>query len=99
MGSGFAKQKKQMKKMQEQIAQLQEEMENKLVQGSSGNGLVTVELKGTKELKSISIKRECVDPEDVDGLQDLIVAAFEDAFKKLEEKEQSGLSGGFNFPF
>ena len=77
MGSGFAKMKKQ-------LAKLQEEMQHAEHKGSSGNGLVEVVVTGDKKLKSIQIKKECVDPSDVEGLQDLILAAFEDAEKKAE---------------
>ncbi|HAZ15715.1 MAG: nucleoid-associated protein, YbaB/EbfC family [Chlamydiae bacterium GWC2_50_10] len=100
MGSGFSKQKKQMKQFQEQMAQLQEEMDATEVEGMSGNGLITVKLNGNKMLKKIMIKPDCVDPEDIEGLEDLIQAAFENAFKKLEEKESNlSLPSGFNLPF
>lgn len=97
MGSGFAKKKKQAKMFQEQINQLQHQMKQTEVTGSAGNGLVTLTLSGEHELKSITIKPECVDPEDVEGLQDLIKAAFADATKKLESQQVPGmpqLSGG-----
>ncbi len=100
MGSGFAKQKKQMKQMQEQFAQMQEEMDNTIAEGTSGNGLITVKLNGNKALQEITIKPDCVDPEDVEGLQDLIKAAFDEAFKKLEDKEEGiSLPPGLNLPF
>ena len=100
MGSGFSKQKKQMKQMQDQFAKMQEEMESTIVEGSAGNGLITVKLNGSKMLKEIVIKPECVDPEDVEGLQDLIQAAFVDAAKQLEEKEEGfSLPAGLNLPF
>lgn len=100
MGSGFAKKKKQMKQMQEQFAQMQSEMETTEAEGVSGNGLVTVKLNGFKKLKSIKIQPDCVDPEDVEGLEDLIQAAFEDAFNKLEDSDEGGLSlpEGFELP-
>ena len=82
MGSGFSKMKKQAKMMQEQYSQMRQQLESKMVEGSAGNGLVTVTLNGEKELKKISIRPECVNPQDVEGLQDLIVAAFADASKK-----------------
>lgn len=83
MGSGFAKKKKQAKVLQEQLSQLQTQMQTAEAQGSAGNGLVTLTLSGEHELKNITIKPECVDPEDVEGLQDLIKAAFADATAKL----------------
>lgn len=85
MGSGFSKMKKQARLMQEQMSQAQTKMESTQVEGSAGNGLVTVVLSGVKDLKKISIRPECLT--DAEGLQDLIIAAFEDASKKLEKKD------------
>ena len=106
MGSGFAKRKKQMKQVQEQLAQMQSTMDTTEAEGISGNGLVTVKLSGHKKLKSIKIKPDCVDPNDVEGLEDLIQSAFNDAFKKLEEADEGltlpeglELPAGMNFPF
>lgn len=86
MGSGFSKMKKQARMMQEQYAKMREEMEKKTVEGTSGNGLVTITLTGDKKMKEIKIKPECVDPEDVEGLQDLILAAYDAASSKLDEE-------------
>jgi len=88
MGSGFSKMKKQARMMQEQFSQMKDNLENTLVEGSAGNGLVTVTLNGGKELKKIRIKPECVNPDDIEGLQDLIIGAFEDAASKLESQNQ-----------
>ena len=92
MGSGFSKMKKQAKLMQQQFGQMRDEMAHKSVEGTAGNGLVTVVLNGEKELKKIFINPECAS--DIEGLQDLILGAFADAFSKLE-KEQPNLQ----FPF
>lgn len=92
MGSGFSKMKKQARMMQEQFSQMREQLAKETVEGSAGSGLVTVVLNGEKELKKISIKPECVNPNDVEGLQDLIVAAYEDAAGKLQ-KQDSPLGG------
>lgn len=86
MGSGFAKKKKQARAMQEQLSQMQNQMQNTEVVGTAGNGLVTITLTGGHEMKSIHIKPDCVDPEDVDGLQDLIKAAYADASSKLNSQ-------------
>lgn len=95
MGSGFAKKKKQAKAMQEQLSQLQSQMQKTEAIGSAGNGLVILTLSGEHELKSITIKPECVDPEDVEGLQDLIKAAHADAMAKLESQSpMPKMSGG-----
>ncbi|GAB4184362.1 MAG: YbaB/EbfC family nucleoid-associated protein [Simkaniaceae bacterium] len=89
MGSGFSKMKKQARLLQQQMDEMQEQLKQTEVTGSAGNGLVTVTINGEKEIKNLSIKPECVDPEDVEGLQDLIIAAFSEALKQLEEKTPS----------
>ena len=87
MGSGFSKMKKQARMMQEQISQMRNNLQNTQIEGSSGNGLVTVLLNGEKELKKIVIKPECLS--DVEALQDLIVAAFENASQKVDAQQPS----------
>lgn len=82
MGSGFSKMKKQARLMQDQFSQMKDKLESTVVEGSAGNGLVVVTLNGSKELKKIVIKPECTT--DVEGLQDLIIAAFENAASKVE---------------
>ena len=94
MGKGFQKKKKQARMMQEQFAKLHEQMQQAEVTGSAGNGLVTITLTGEHEMKNITIKPDCVDPEDIEGLQDLIKAAHKDAQKKLaEQSPQMGMGG------
>ena len=93
MGTGFAKKKKQAKMLQEQFSKLQSDMKNAEFTGTAGNGLVTVTINGEHEIKQIKIKPECVDPEDVEGLQDLIKAAFGDAHKQLEAQSSQGMPG------
>jgi len=99
MGTGFSKKKKQAKMMQEQLSQMQSKMQNQEFVGTSGNGLVTVTMTGDQELKNIKIKPECVDPEDVEGLEMLIKAAFNDASKKAQsdsmQQMAAKLPGGF----
>ncbi len=97
MGKGFAKQKKQAKMMREQFGKIQEQMQQMEVEGVAGNGLVTIRLNGENEMKGITIKPECVDPEDVEGLQDLIKAAYGDAMAKMKQNspEIPGLPPGF----
>lgn len=94
MGTGFAKKKKEAREMQNQIGKIHEQMQNAEASGSAGNGLVTLTINGDKELKSIKIKPECVDPEDIEGLEDLIKAAYADAVRHLPKPQ--GLP--FNFP-
>lgn len=85
--------KKQARQMQEQFSQAKNKMETTLVEGSAGGGLVVITLNGAKELKKIVIKPECTS--DVEGLQDLILGAFEDAASKLESQSAvPGLPGG-----
>lgn len=99
MGSGFAKKKKEMKKMQQQMEEMQEKMKTTTATGTAGGGLVSVTLNGEHEMTRISIKPDCVDPEDVEGLEDLILAAYNDA-KKGIEKQTPSLGGGFpGLPF
>lgn len=93
MGSGFSKMKKQAQMLQEQFSQMKDELQNKLFEGSAGNGLVTVTLNGEKEMKKISIHPECVS--DIEGLQDLILAAFQDAAQKVEAETPAMPFPGF----
>jgi nucleoid-associated protein EbfC len=85
MGTGFSKKKKQAKMLQQKFTQYQSQIQNAEATGTAGNGLVTITLTGENELKQIKIKPECVDPEDVEGLEDLIKAAYADAVSKLKE--------------
>ncbi|MEX1012439.1 MAG: YbaB/EbfC family nucleoid-associated protein [Waddliaceae bacterium] len=86
MGKGFAKRKKQAKEMQEQFSKMQEQMEKTEVTGQAGSGLVKITMNGDHEILKVEIKPECVDPEDIEGIQDLIKAAFQDANKQLKEQ-------------
>lgn len=99
MGSGFLKKKKQAKAFQEQLSQMQgalsERLEKIEVTGSAGNGLVKITLTGSNELKRIQINPECVDREDIEGLETLIKAAYNDALQQLKEQtENPSLAGG-----
>lgn len=71
--------------MEEQFSKLQEEMKESEHTGISGNGLVRVVMRGDRSVKSIKIQPECVDKEDVEGLEDLLLAAIQDAEQKLLE--------------
>ena len=97
MGSGFSKMKKQRRQMEEQFAKLQEEMQTVEHVGTSGNGLVEIKINGEKTIKSLKIKPECVDRDDVEGLEDLIIAAFKDAEKKLESASPMSGMNPMNF--
>ena len=92
---------KQVKKMQEQMLKAQEELGNKTVEGTAGGGVVTVTVNGHKKVLNVTIKPEAVDPDDVEMLQDLIVAAMNDALAKADEMVSQDLSkftGGLNIP-
>jgi len=92
---------KQAKKMQEQMVKMQEELEGKTVEASSGGGVVTVVANGKKEIVEITIQPEAVDPDDIEMLQDLILAAVNEAIRKADEmaqSEMSKLTGGMGMP-
>lgn len=91
MGTGFSKKKKQARMLQEQLGQMQNQMQSLEVEGSAGNGLVTLTLNGDNELKRLKIKPECIDPEDADGLETLIKAAYNDAMQKLKEQQSKNI--------
>jgi len=98
MGTGFSKKKKQARMFQEQLSKMQSQMKETEVTGIAGNGLVSITLTGENDLKVIKIKPECVDPEDVEGLEDLIKAAYNDANKKLKSQQMEGMPGLPNIP-
>lgn len=75
----------QAQKMKEQMEEAQEELEDAELTGQSGGGMVVVTMNGKKELQSIKIKPEAVDPSDVEILEDLIMAAFNEAAEKADE--------------
>ena len=98
---GMANMMKQAQKLQAQMLKLQEELAEKTVESSSGGGMVTVVANGRQQIVSIRIEREVVDPEDVDMLQDLVLAAVNDALAKAQQmvsSEMSKLTGGLNIP-
>lgn len=94
---------KLMKQAQEMQEKLAREMEELQVEVSSGGGAVTVTMNGKKELISLSIKKDAVDPEDVEMLEDLVKAAFNEALRRVDEELQQNLGGmmppGFTPPF
>lgn len=82
---------RQAQKMQEDLAKAQEELKETIVEGTAGGGMVVVKMNGSKEFQSISLKKEAVDPDDVEMLEDLIKAAILDATNKAEELSQDKL--------
>ena len=92
---------KKAQKMQQDLAKAQEELANKIVEGSSGGGMVTVKMNGKNQIISLKIDKEVVDPEDVEMLEDLIIAAINEAQEKITQTSQdelSKLTGGINIP-
>jgi nucleoid-associated protein EbfC len=92
---------KQMQKMQRDMAKAQEELKEKVIEGTAGGGMVTVKANGHKEIIDIAIKEEVVDPEDIDMLQDLVLAATNDALKKVDEmvsQDMGKFTKGLNIP-
>lgn len=93
MGSGYSKQKKQARLLQEQLGKMQDQFKTTEVEGSAGNGLVSITLNGEHEMLKIRIKKECVDPEDLEGLEDLIKEAYTKAAKQLKDMPMPSLPG------
>lgn len=97
----FQKMIKQVQKMQAEMARIQEELAEKRVEGSAGGGVVKAVANGHQDLVSIEIKPEAVDPEDVEMLQDLVLAACNEAIRKSREvaqAEMARVTGGLNLP-
>ncbi|MEH7119687.1 YbaB/EbfC family nucleoid-associated protein [Neobacillus vireti] len=93
---------KQMQKMQKKMAEAQEELGQQKIEGTAGGGMVTVVVTGHKEVVDVQIKPEAVDPDDVEMLQDLVLAAVNDALKKAEELTNNTMgqfTKGMNLPF
>ncbi len=92
---------KQAQKMQKQMQELQAEVEEREVEASAGGGAVVVKMTGKKEIIKIDIQPEVVDPEDIDMLEDLVMAAVNEAIRTAEEmvaKEMSKVTGNMNIP-
>ncbi len=93
---------KQVQKMQQDMMKAQDELEQREYVASAGGGAITATVSGKRELIKIEIKPEVVDPEDVEMLQDLILAAVNEGLRQAEEtmqKEMSRYTGGMNLPF
>jgi len=89
------------REMQANMAKAQEELAAATVEGSAGGGAVVVVLSGTQECKSVKIQKDAVDPDDVETLQDLVLAAYTDALKKSRElaaQRLGGVTGGLKIP-
>ena len=92
---------KQVKKMQEEMEKAQADIEEKEFQSTSGGGVVSATVNGKKEVLSIKIDKDVIDPEESEMLEDLVVAAVNDALKKADEysnQSMGKLTGGLNIP-
>lgn len=92
---------RQAQKMQDQITELQEDIEAREFSATAGGGAVEVVVSGKKIIKTLTIKPEVVDPEDIETLQDLIIAAINEAVSNIEattETEMSKITGGVSIP-
>jgi hypothetical protein len=98
---GMGNMMKQAQKLQSKMLKLQDELAERTVETTAGGGMIKVVANGRQQVVSISIDQEVVDPEDVEMLQDLVLAAVNDALTKAQEMvsgEMSKLTGGFNLP-
>ena len=101
MSKGFGDMMRQAKILQEKIARMQEELGEKVVESSVGGGMVVARANGRQELLSITLEREVVSPDDIEMLQDLVVAAVNDVLKKSQEmaaQEMGKITGGIKIP-
>lgn len=92
---------KQMQKMQKKMMKAQEELHEMTFEASAGGGMVTVTANGKKEVTDVEIKEEVVDPDDIEMLQDLIIAATNDVLKQIDEKTEATMgqfTKGLNMP-
>jgi len=98
---GMGNMMKQAQQLQSKMMKLQEELADKTVDASSGGGMVKVRANGRQQILSIQIEEEVVDPDDIEMLQDLVLAAVNDALAKAQEmvsSEMGKLTGGLNIP-
>ena len=92
---------RQAQKMQEDMANLQAELEEREYEVSAGGGVVSVKINGKREVLAINIEPEIVDPDDIETLSDILIAAVNEAIKKVDqtsEDEMSKITGQMNFP-
>ncbi len=92
---------KQAQKMQQEMGKIQEESKRKTVETSSGGGMVVATVNGALEIVSLKIERDVVNPDDIEMLQDLILAAVNEAIRRAQQmvtEDMSRLTGGMNLP-
>lgn len=92
---------KQAMEMQKKMAEMQEKVAQRIVDGIAGGGMVKAQVNGKQELLSIKVDKEVIDPDDPEMLEDLVIAAVNQALKKSQEmvqEEMSKVTGGLNIP-
>lgn len=102
MGGNMQQLARQAQKLQQQMTKMQEELEEREYEATAGGGVVTARVNGKKELVALTIKPEAVDPDDVEMLQDMVIAAVNSALKAAEtsrEESMAKVTGGLNFGF
>ena len=100
-GGSMNKMIKQAKQVQEQIIKMQEELKEREIETSAGGGAITVRVNGKQELIAIKISPEVVDPDDIEMLEDLVIAAVNEGIRQSQEMvstEMAKITGGFNIP-
>ena len=101
MGGNMQQLARQAQKLQQQMAKMQEELEEREYEATAGGGVVTAKVNGKKELVALTIKPEAVDPDDVEMLQDTVMAAVNEALAqaaKDAEETMGRITGGMNLP-
>lgn len=101
MAKGLGNIMKQAQQMQQRIARVQQELEGREVEATSGGGMVTAVVNGKMQLISLKIEKDVVDPEDIEMLQDLVSAAVNEALKQSQgmmQEEMGKVTGGMNLP-
>jgi DNA-binding YbaB/EbfC family protein len=92
---------KQAQQMQQKMATLQKELETREIETSSGGGMIKIKITGKQQILSLSINKECIDPNDIDGLEELIKTAVNQAVKESQDMVSGAMSkitGGINIP-
>jgi len=99
-GMNIGKLMKEAKKMQEDMQKSQEELASKDFEATAGGGAVTVKVSGSKEVREILIKKDVVDPDDVEMLQDLIITCVNEALRKVDQAQAASMPnlGGMGLP-
>lgn len=101
MAKGLGNIMKQAQMMQQKMAKLQEELAERTIEATAGGGMVTAVANGKQQVVSLKIEKEVVDPEDIEMLQDLVMAAVNEALKQSQDmmqEEMGKITGGFNLP-